>query len=232
MDPQPANWEYTRNLIPMCLIVNHKCNYNPISIHGFSRPKRGRSSKILNTHLWLQIAKASYLIQSYPKPLNPEFFPIMSQKPLEKCISMIANRKGKRTEAPSVPRSAYRVGQLEWAWVQPVRMVSPLSRSLTLYRTIYPPRFVVPSRPFVALSTPARLRKAEDASEQRGAALSARPQHPYTSGVLACRKFRARARCYGVRVPRVWHEVCQIVYESVRGARRYRYAAAETSRSF
>lgn len=33
------------------------------------------------------------------------------------------------------------------------------------------------------------------------------------NGVLACRKFRARARCYGVRVPRVWHEVCQIAYK-------------------
>lgn len=31
-----------------------------------------------------------------------------------------------------------------------------------------------------------------------------------TACSLACRKFRARARCYGVRVPRVWHEVCQI----------------------
>jgi hypothetical protein len=37
----------------------------------------------------------------------------------------------------------------------------------------------------------------------------ARPQPCIrASGALACRKFRARARCYGVRVPRVWHTKC------------------------
>lgn len=50
--------------------------------------------------------------------------------------------------------------------------------------------------------------------QKRGAARrgAARPQPCIrASGALACRKFRARARCYGIRVPRVWHEVCQIV---------------------
>lgn len=70
---------------------------------------------------------------------------------------------------------------------------------------------------------------------RRGAARrgAVRPQPCIrASGVLACRKFRARARCYGVRVPRVWHEVCQIgicAREKERGRKKPRVARHEGS---